>query len=378
MPCKIADVRLSDGTKPVYGNGWLLRSYSESSRAQNGTGTDIDNWVTLTSTGSDEVEIQGRTGYEMFSNSGYYREYYFPVAHTGLASSVAVTRTTENTKGAAHEGWNIVCSPLMSTYTIDPAPEGLVFSWLREGGDYEQLSVTEVKPAIPFSYQAKASGSITFDNDVTVPSAIAARRVPAAEEKERIQWIHLDIEDEAGIGDQTSIYSHPTRYEQTYQTGIDVAKQSFEASRALVYSSHAYGEMAFAGVSDTRLEAGIPLTVYSPAEQELTFSLRDNEWLDRMAAVWLVDLESGAAIDLLDSDYSFEATAGTTAGRFIIQGRFRAPEIATDIENGQSDQVQSTKVRKIMYREKLYILIGEQLYDATGKMVDIEEIKINK
>jgi hypothetical protein len=202
--------------------------------------------------------------------------------------------------------------------------------------------------------------------------------VPAAEEKERIQWIHLDIEDEAGIGDQTSIYSHPTRYEQTYQTGIDVAKQSFEASRALVYSSHAYGEMAFAGVSDTRLEAGIPLTVYSPAEQELTFSLRDNEWLDRMAAVWLVDLESGAAIDLLDSDYSFEATAGTTAGRFIIQGRFRAPEIATDIENEQSDQVQSTKVRKIMYREKLYILIGEQLYDATGKMVDIEEIKINK
>jgi hypothetical protein len=136
--------------------------------------------------------------------------------------------------------------------------------------------------------------------------------------------------------------------------------------------------MAFAGVSDALLEAGIPLTVYSPAEQELTFSLRDNEWLDRMAAVWIVDLESGAAIDLLDSDYSFEATVGTTAGRFIMQGRFRAPEIATDIANGQSDQTQSTKARKYMYREKLYILIGEQLYDATGKMVDIEEIKINK
>lgn len=369
MPCKIADVRLSDGTKPVYGNGWLLRSYSESSRAQNGTGTDIDNWVTLTSTGSDEAEIQGRTGYEMFSNSGYYREYYFPVAHTDLASTVDVTRTTENTKGETHEGWNIKVSPLMRKYTVNPAPEGLVFSWLREEGDYEQLPVTEVKPAIPFSYQAKASGNITFGNDITVPSAIAARRVAAAEEPTRIQWIHLDIEDEAGIGDQTSIYSHPTRYEQTYQTGIDVAKQSLTASRAIIYSSHAYGDMAFAGVADTLLESGVALTVYSPVAQELTFSLRDNDWLNRMEYVWLIDNETGAKIDLLSSDYSYEAAEGTTRGRFFIQGQFKAPQIATDIQNGQSGEVQSTKARKLMINQKIFIEVNGRLYDATGKEV---------
>ena len=90
MPCPIADVRLSDGSTPVYGNGWLLRSYSEYSRAMNGT--SADNWVTLTNEGADvNKTIQGRVGYEMFSNSGYYREYYFPVAHTGLSDRVAVT-----------------------------------------------------------------------------------------------------------------------------------------------------------------------------------------------------------------------------------------------------------------------------------------------
>ncbi len=370
MPCNIADVRLSDGTKPVYGNGWLLRSYSESNRAQNGTGTDIDNWVTLTSTGADDAEIQGRTGYEMFSNSGYYREYYFPVAHTGQATSVAVTRTTENTKGAAHEGWNIVCSPLMSTYTIDPAPEGLVFSWLREGGDYEQLSVTEVKPAIPFSYQAKASGSITFDNDVTVPSAIAARRVPTTEEKERIQWIHLDITAANGVGDQTSIYSHPTRYEQTYKTGIDVAKQSLTASRAILYSTHAYGDMAFAGVSDSKLTNGIPLVVYSPKAQELTISMRENAWLNRLTAVWLIDHETGIRTDLLWSTYTFDAAEGTAKGRFTLMGEFKAPQVTTGLENGQSDQEPSTKARKVIIEDKIYIQLNGHMYDSTGKKVN--------
>ena len=367
MSCPIASVRLSDGTTPVYGNGWLLRSYSEASRAQNGTGADIDNWVTLTSTGSDDAEIQGCVGYEMFSNSGYYREYYFPVAHTDLASSVAVTHTTENTKGAAHEGWNIVCSPLMRTYTQSPAPEGLVFSWLQEDGSYIQQPVEEVKPAIPFSYQAKDNGNISFGATMAAP---APRRVAASEEQTRIQWIQLDVTDAKGESDHAGIYSHPTRYEDTYKAGIDVAKQSLTASRAILYSSHVYGEMAFAGVSDSLLESGIALTVYSPAEQKLTLSMRENEWLNRMEYVWLIDNETGARTDLLWNDYSFRASEGTTSGRFVILGRFFAPQITTDMEPVSDSSSNGAKARKVLMGQKMYIIVGEQIYDGTGKLVN--------
>ncbi len=370
MPCNIADVRLSDGTKPVYGNGWLLRSYSESNRAQNGTGTDIDNWVTLTSTGADDAEIQGRTGYEMFSNSGYYREYYFPVAHTGMATSVAVTRTTENTKGAAHEGWNIVCSPLMNVYKNESNPvDGLKVSWLRTDGYYDQEWPETIWPAMPFSYQASANGNLDFSSDEFNQTVSAPRRA-AYKEDIQTEWIHLDVKDGNGAGDHTSIFAHPDRFEDTYETGIDVAKQSLTASRAILYSTHAYGDMAFAGVSDSKLTNGIPLVVYSPKAQELTISMRENAWLNRLTAVWLIDHETGIRTDLLWSTYTFDAAEGTAKGRFTLMGEFKAPQVTTGLENGQSDQEPSTKARKVIIEDKIYIQLNGHMYDSTGKKVN--------
>lgn len=365
QPCAIADVRLSDGSTPVYGNGWLLRSYSESHRATYGAGAGVDNWVTLTNVGVD-ITIQRCVGYEMFSNSSYYREYYFPVAHTGLVNSVAVSHSSSPIS-TTEEGWNIVTSPLMRTYTHDPEPEGIAVSWLQEDGSYVQEPVTEIRPAIPFSYQAKGNGYIYFDENM---SASAPRRVAAADEPERIQWIHIDVEDANEVGDQTSIYVHPTRYDESYQSGIDVAKQSLTATRAIIYSSHAYGDMAFAGVSDASLEQGVALTVYNPSEQELTFSLRENNWLNRMAYVWLVDTETGAQIDLLESDYNVLVPEGTIRGRFYISGLFKAPQITTDNDVVQSDDEQGTKVEKLLINQKMYIKINGVLYDATGKKVN--------
>ncbi len=361
--CAISEVKLSDGSTPAYTTAWLLRSYSESSRAANGA--NGNNWTTLAAGGT----IQGGVGYEMFSSSNYYREYYFPISLTPSSITTAVSYT-EGAAGPTHAGWNIVVSPLTSRYTIAPEPEGWMISWLQEDGSYSQEPASIIKSAIPFSYQAKANGSLSFDSEFSIIVAAAPRRrVTAAEEPTRIQWIHLDIASADGKGDQTSIYSHPTRYEQTYKTGIDVEKQSLSASRALLYSSHAYGEMAFAGVADELLEQGVALTVYSPKTQELTISMRENEWLDRMAFVWLIDKATGAQIDLLESDYSFSAEAGTTAGRFILMGAFFAPQITTDNGTVQGDE--DIKAKKFIYKDKMYIQISGVIYDATGKLVKL-------
>lgn len=362
--CAISEVKLSDGSTPAYTTAWLLRSYSESSRAANGA--NGNNWTTLAAGGT----IQGGVGYEMFSSSNYYREYYFPISLTPSSITTAVSYT-EGAAGPTHAGWNIVVSPLTSRYTIAPEPEGWMISWLQEDGSYSQEPASIIKSAIPFSYQAKANGSLSFDSEFSIIVAAAPRRrVTAAEEPTRIQWIHLDIASADGKGDQTSIYSHPTRYEQTYKTGIDVAKQSLTASRALLYSSHAYGEMAFAGVADELLEQGVALTVYSPKTQELTISMRENEWLNRMAFVWLIDKATGAQIDLLESDYSFSAEAGTTAGRFILMGAFFAPQITTDNGTVQGDD-EDIKAKKFIYKDKMYIQINGVIYDATGKLVKL-------
>jgi len=369
LSCPIADVRLSDGSTPTYGNGWLLRSYSESSRATQGIGESIDNWATLTNEGEDANKtIKGGVGYEMFSNSGYYREYYFPVNPAELTNKVQVFRT-EGTISASHNGWNIIVSPLTNNFDNSSAgANGLKISKLRPGGYYDQDIHSTVEAAVPFTYQAASAGYLYFDETALVQKLSAPRRITAEEEQIETEWIHLFVNDATGIGDKTSVFVHPARYDEYYQTGIDVEKQSLTAARAIVYSSHAYGDMAFAGVSDELFEQGVALTVYSPVAQELTFSLRHNEWLNRLQYVWIIDFETGAMIDLLSSDYTAEVTEGTTYGRFYISGRFRTPQIATDIEP-TSDSSLKGRAQKVLIEEKIYIMVGDKLYDATGKLV---------
>lgn len=360
LSCPISAVRLSNGKTVGYksGTGWILRYYDEDKRATTGPG---DNWATLDAAAS----IAAGRGYEMYSGVDYYREFYFPVDLSQMTNIVHVDYTAG--EQPTNNGWNVLVSPLTHTFTNTPQPEGMKISWMQLDGSFLQEPLTTVAPAMTFAYQAVKEGSLVFDgSNVTVPT-LAPRRVAAVEEATRIQWMHLDIKDANGLGDQTSIYSHPTRYEQTYKTGIDVAKQSLTASRALLYSSHAYGEMAFAGVADELLEQGVALTVYSPKAQELTISMRKNEWLNRMTFVWLIDKATGAQIDLLESDYSFSAEAGTTAGRFILMGAFFAPQITTD--NGMVQGDEDIKAKKFIYKDKMYIQINGVIYDATGKLV---------
>ena len=362
---KLKDVQVSHGANTPYGNTWILKRYNEETRAANGTGEA--NWVVL----DEEEYIQGGVGYEMSSNSNYYREFYFPL---GAVSSASIGTTTavnfhSGAAGTQHAGWNWVASPLMGVFdNSDADPEtGMKIGWLLTDGSYDQGIPDYIYPAIPFAYQTSSGQStISFAGSYIVAS-VPQRRVAAEEESVLLQWFHLDVKDVTGVGDHTSILTHPMRYEEAYKPGIDVAKQSFAASHALIYSSHAYGEMAFAGVADSLFEQGVALTVYSPKAQELTISMRENEWLNRMAYVWLIDNETGAQIDLLDSDYSFNAEAGTMAGRFILMGAFFAPQITTDNGTVQSDE--DIKAKKFIYKDKIYIQINGVIYDATGRLV---------
>lgn len=345
-----AGVVLSDGTSAAvastvapYGNAWQLREYNTARRAE--AGDDGANWnnigVNADKTTYSDVAVEASKGYELRSGSKYYREYLFPVTLPTAATSVGVVAAT-GAAGAAHAGWNILCSPYTYIYTAeynDPA-RGIKVSWQKQELDgsysYIQVQPDQIKPAVPFAYQASAKGTLAFDTNFTFVAA-APRKQSAAEALTETEWVHLDIFDAYGEGDETSLFVHPTRFEQTYKTGIDVAKQSLTAARPIIYSTHAYGDMAFAGVADSLLENGIDIAVYSPAAQELTFSLRENKFLHRLEYLWLADNETGERTDLLMDDYTCRADAGTAKGRFVLNGRFKAPQISTGLGNTQTD-----------------------------------------
>lgn len=347
--CELSTVGLSNGAPINYlsGSGWVLRSYSESSRAVNGAAGY--NWETLPTIGT----IAGGVGYEMFSGVDYYREFYFPIDLSQLTNRVAVSHSAGEPTEA---GWNLLVSPFTHTYTHTPVPEGIVVAWMQPDGSFYQEMPTAIPPAKPFAYQAADNGYLSFEDQALVDQSV--------------QWLRLDITDADGAIDQTTVYSHPTRYTQTYQTGIDVAKQSLTASRPLLYSSLAYGDMAFAGVSDVRLDQGIALTLYSPKAQPLTVSLRDNEWLDRLEEVWLIDTQTGSETDLFDSDYTFDTEEGTTRGRLFLRGRFTIPPSTLDIDPVSDASTQGrSNAQKLLIRDKLYIRTNGHLYDAMGNLI---------
>lgn len=343
-----AKVVLSDGsscaknsTTTPYGAAWQLREYNTARRAE--AGADGANWdnigVNADKITYSDVDIEASKGYELRSGSKYYREYLFPVTLPTTATPVQVTAAT-GAAGAADAGWNILCSPYTYIYTAvynDPA-RGIKVSWQKQELDgsysYIQVQPDQIKPAVPFAYQTKENGSLNFSADSLF---LAPRKQSAAEALTETEWVHLDIFDAYGEGDETSLFVHPTRFEQTYKTGIDVAKQSLTAARPIIYSAHAYGDMAFAGVADSLLENGIDIAVYSPAAQELTFSLRENKFLHRLEYLWLADNETGERTDLLMDDYTCRANAGTIKGRFVLNGRFKAPQISTGLGNTQTD-----------------------------------------
>ena len=345
-----ANVVLSDGTSAAvastvapYGNAWQLREYNTARRAEEGvTGPTGTNWDNIGVNGDgktySDVDIEASKGYELRSGSKYYREYLFPVTLPTTATSVGMTAAT-GAAGAADAGWNILCSPYTDVYKVEYDPsdptKGITVSWQQPDGSYTQVKPTVIPPAIPFAYQASEGEEKLYFSVSTI--AAAPRKQSAAEALTETEWVHLDIFDAYGEGDETSLFVHPTRFEQTYKTGIDVAKQSLTAARPIIYSTHAYGDMAFAGIADSLLENGIDLVVYSPAAQELTFSLRENKFLNRLEYLWLADNETGERTDLLMDDYTCHANAGTAKGRFVLNGRFKAPQIATGIDNTQTD-----------------------------------------
>lgn len=347
MASNTSNVTLSDGsscavasTSSPYGNAWILRYYDTASRAADGTGEEgsTTNWVNLGASGStySDAAIEASKGYEMLSNSKYYREYYFPVTLPAVATSVSVTYAA-GAAGAAHAGWNILCSPYTHTHSVvisDPAT-AVKICRLEEDGSYSQTQPTSIAPVIPFAYQAAANGSLHFDaNSFTF--AAPQRRTPDEQEKET-EWLQLKLDQGETVSDETNLFVHPNRFDNDYEIGIDVAKQSLTASRALIYSSHAYGPMAFAGVSDEQLKKGISLTVYSPDEQELQVALEPNEFQNRLEHVYLTDAEKGKQVDLLTETYRFRVGVGTTENRLSLYGTFIAQETPTGIEHVATD-----------------------------------------
>lgn len=373
LACNIDNVRLSNGKTVKYGTSWVLHSYNGANRAVNGA--DGNNWTPLTGTTPETKVIAANTGYEMFSNSNYYCEYYFPVNPDDLTATTLTAKAYISEIGSAHQGWNVLVAPKMgnwSIYTGGDSPEDFAkICRLVDLNVYEQCIAEDIRPAIPFYYQNLTAANETLHFE-PIAKAIAARRSEAGEAVQT-QWLRLYYFNEQGTKDETNIYLNSDKFTSAYEVGYDVTKMSTSGSRPLIYTQLPCGDLAFTALPDEALIKQIPLTVYSPTSGDYTFSMKQNRYLTRMKNVWILDVEEGALVDLMQNDYTTQVGEGTTAERFYLLGKFRAPQITTDLENidggEDADNVSEETPRKIIYDEHLYILYKGRIWDANGKLI---------
>lgn len=366
LAVEVEKVHLSNYMPMGYGVTWVLEQYSEYYRATEGAG-GANEWQVLT----DFKTITPSAGYEMFSNTGnFYCEYYFPVAlPKSETTTVSVSYTENGAAGPAHAGWNALCSPMLRKANIpimgDPS-EAVKVSLLQVEGFYVQTIPTVIMPAVPFYYQAKEKGTMSFTNY----QSNAPRR--AWHTSVSTQWLRLTLSDAVGkMLDETNIFTHPEKFSVDYESGYDVAKQSTTGTHAALYSELACGALAFAALPDSAAESRILLTVYAAEAKPYTFHLEDNAYLNRLNNVYLHDTETGAVIDLLTSDYEASLCEGTTRGRFYITCVFKAPNITTDVETTVQDK-QTAPVQKVLYNGKVYILRNGVVYDLTGRQCEMK------
>ncbi|MCI7575918.1 MAG: hypothetical protein MSS82_03940 [Bacteroidales bacterium] len=379
------DIMLSNGKRFDYSKTIGLMEYNAARRAQKGP--DGMNWKGINP--NEITTMSGSKGYQLLSTLKAYNEYYFPVTLSKQTQVKVETQETNDIKDIYDAGWNFLCSPSAGRVDVsntDPANQLKIYEYVEAEGNqpayYKQSPATILQPAMPFFYQTAANGSLVFDMQNSIVSfepAVATQQAPRRLSAQNVptQWLQLYYGANENMADQTNIYLHPIRFTTNYQPGYDGVKMSTSGTRPFVWSSLSYGELAFAALPDSvATEMGIALTVFAPTAQAMTFSLRENDWLSRLQSVYLLDRELQTLTDLLQNDYSYDAAAGTSAGRFVVYPIFRAPDMTDGVELPDTTVASFTAYgtnREIWVNGlsagmalRCYDLMGRLVYDGTA------------
>lgn len=363
MSSTTRDVVTTAGDTCVLDRHWRLNTYDTQLRAEQGN--IADNWVRYTG-----ETIEAHKGYAMLSASAYYREYLFPVvyAETKAEKQVAVT-APQGVVDAAHNGWNYICSPYADKYISvladDPTERAYVSELRKDGSRYRQHVADTIYPARPFYYQAAEAGNLIFGESLHFETGVAQTVAAHIQTANPVatQWLQLVIRDTTDQTDEANICTHPTKFATAYETGKDLLKLHGNGQHIELYSLMPCGELSFNALPDSLTATGVRLGYHAAQAGTYTLRLTPNNYLERVAQVWLTDKQSNTRTDLLLQDYSFTTQAGEHQDRFAVYCVFRTQETPTGMHDGKTAGV----AQKILLDGAIYVVRHGEWFDLLGR-----------
>ncbi len=223
----------------------------------------------------------------------------------------------------------------------------------------------KVIPAMQAFYiKANAATMLTLNYDEMVRTTPneelnrplkAPHRAPLSDDA--ISLLKLRVEDSSTY---TDLYLFEgNRFSDSYDNGWE-AKQMGGDGCMQLYAQNEADKMAVLATDE--LEGTV--VGFEPGKETgytISFSGEGNGY-------YLNDIKLRNSVRISEGEtYTFTFEEGDAANRFYIsRTAINAPEVATGMENLDAA---APRVQKIIYNDKLYIIRGGRLYDATGKVV---------
>ncbi len=406
------DVNLSDvfgfGT---YGIHWIIMEYDGAERAKEGYWRDSEGfWKHVTNrTGKVlkagkgyvlglDLDLMKDDNTSFWSNNIEQVELFFPsakevkdISSTNVTTTVEeheckIDRTGNNgsdinkNRTRADSHWNIIGIPSYANYgttledgsgnTINwhasPYTNDLPFlyEWSPVDNTYSVHSGTTYPFKSMHAYMVQYHGNLYWSLASATPPSIVARRT-YAEAPQNVE-MRLELSQNEQKADQTFVkLSNDENVSANFAFDEDLCKE-YNANKANIYTIvENYLPVAGNTLPMSDQTTIVPVGVKIAATGDYTFSMPDGT---SGVGVTLVDTETGIRTSLSALDYTVNLAAGTYDNRFLLE---ISPIVQnpTDIENVQGDNVQGTKVRKVMVDGILYIVKDGKVFDAQGRQV---------
>ena len=423
--CKINTIRQLNGKsmgKYEDGNNmvdsdWGIKYYDGKARQQSnsfaGVGNASPHWKYMPANGTLKANVGYIIGLFTTEWTGQHKNVYFPPVSgseyeesnaEGAYKEAAVSNWNVALDGdKQNHGWNFVGSPYISIFNPSAAAsnqQGVNNASVMIGGkvgvpdytDESNVYVSVPDGAASRTYTQKAAASTKLEpfrgyfvqvkdptngqdnDDIAIRYSKTGRTLNLAPSKERkaSQIIEFEVlfgtdekSDNAGI-------LVDSKYDTSYELGYDLIKMYTKANKPQIYTQTGGYNLAYNALSADDVN-NIPLVMYAPKAGTYTVKLDEYSKTSGAEAIYL--LYNGEEVaDLLFNSYEIEVSGAKEISGYAIRIVPRK-DVPTDIDivPGDGADWNSSTPRKFIYQDKLYILRGGNIYDATGK-----QVKINK
>lgn len=235
-------------------------------------------------------------------------------------------------------------------------------TWIETG----KLSVIPAMQAFQIKTAAEATLTLDYNkvvrgstNDLNAKLRAPARRDYADEDEVKLSILRVS---DSKTHTDLSLFEGG-RFSDEFDNGWEAEYLSSDGRSAQFYARGVNGKMAVLATNELE---GTKVGFEPGREREYTIRVMGSG-----INYYLNDLKEKKSMLICEGNtYSFTYEEGDEANRFLISGTpFEAPQTPTDVGQAPSDQVQGTKVQKVIYQDKVYIIRGGKIYDIIGKVV---------